>query len=162
MSEDLMLRGKWTFRAGDRQIVLTKKINEGREHVLMKALLWALYLPDYPDLRVEFSIPGRFKPDLVQLDAGGSVTFWAEAGKVSARKMRTLVSRYRRTHFVFAKWDSDLASFQRLLDKPLKSSRRRAPVDLISFPRDSAERFVTPGGIIDIHRSDLTWLRRQG
>lgn len=50
MTEDLLLRRKWSFRAGKRQIVVVKRAQESAEYVLMNALLWALYLSDYPDL----------------------------------------------------------------------------------------------------------------
>lgn len=43
VTSDLMLRRKWTLRAHGRQVVFVKKANESGEHVLMKALLWALH-----------------------------------------------------------------------------------------------------------------------
>jgi hypothetical protein len=33
------------LRAHGEQVVFVKRANERREHVLMKAILWALYLP---------------------------------------------------------------------------------------------------------------------
>ena len=48
MTDELFLRRKWTLRAHDRQVVFVKKSYESDTHVLMKALLWALYLPDVP------------------------------------------------------------------------------------------------------------------
>ena len=65
MDQDLMLRRKWTFKAHGKQIVLVKKRNEQSRHVLMKAFLWALYLPSFPRLTVEVGIGERFKPDVV-------------------------------------------------------------------------------------------------
>lgn len=62
MTSELMLRRKWTLRAHGEQVVFVKKRNERAEHVLMKSFLWALYLPDYPDLTVEISIGDRYKP----------------------------------------------------------------------------------------------------
>ena len=72
MGSDLLLRRKWTLRAHGRQVVFVKRQNESREHVIMKALLWALYLPEYPHLLVETSIGDRFKPDVVQLAPDGT------------------------------------------------------------------------------------------
>ena len=71
MMSDLPLRRKWTLRAHGNQVVLVKKPGESGEHVIMKALLWALYLPLYPDLTVEVPVGDRYKPDLVSLDAQG-------------------------------------------------------------------------------------------
>jgi hypothetical protein len=52
---DLVLRRKWTFKAHGKQVVFVRRPIESSEHVLMKALLWALYLPDYPSLSVEIA-----------------------------------------------------------------------------------------------------------
>lgn len=70
MSERYLCR-KLTFQAHGRTLVLVKRRSEKLEHPLMMALLWALYLPQYPDLRVEVPIGLRYKPELVQLDDQG-------------------------------------------------------------------------------------------
>ena len=67
MTQELKLRRKWTFRAHGKQVVFIKKTFESEIHVLTKAFLWALFLPDYPDLSVEIQVGNRFKPDLVQI-----------------------------------------------------------------------------------------------
>lgn len=159
MKKDLTLRRKWTFRAHGRQMVFVKKPLESDTHVLTKALLWALFLPQYPALSVEVHIGNRYKPDLVQLDGSGAPVFWGEAGRVSQRKMRTLVRRFRSTHFVFAKWGSRPEPFQRILTRAVASAGRSAPVDLISFPADSAERFIDRDGTIRIAAEDIDRLR---
>jgi len=86
MTQDLKLRRKWTFRAHGKQMVFFKKSFESDIHVLTKALLWALFLPDYPELSVEISIGNRYKPDLVQTSDNGMPIFWGEAGRVSQKK----------------------------------------------------------------------------
>jgi len=57
MSE-LYLRRKLTVSAHGRSLVLVKHANEKLEHRLMMALLWALYLPHYPELRVDVGRKG--------------------------------------------------------------------------------------------------------
>jgi hypothetical protein len=52
MDNELLMRGKYTFRAGDQKLVVVKKPVEHLRHVFMKALLWAFYMPIYPLLRV--------------------------------------------------------------------------------------------------------------
>ena len=52
MTQDLKLRRKWTFRVHGRQMVFVKKTFESDIDVFMKAFLWALFLPVYPDLSV--------------------------------------------------------------------------------------------------------------
>jgi hypothetical protein len=125
----------------------------------MKALLWALYLPDYPELTVELSIGARYKPDVVALDLGGQPLFWGEAGQVSAKKMHTLLRRYRATHFALAKWNSRLGPVAATVSDALIGLDRTAPVDLISFPADSAVRFFDGQGRIQVTLADLDWTR---
>lgn len=159
MTEELFLRRKWTLRAHGQQVVFVKKPNESSQHVLMKALLWALYLPAYPDLTVEVAIGDRYKPDAVALDASGAPLFWAEAGDVSRAKIRSLARRYRHTHFAIAKWDTSLEPLRASVTGALAGLGRSAPFDLISFPADSAERFIDDSGQIHVSHSDLRWLR---
>lgn len=159
MTAELMLRRKLTFRAHGKQVVFVKKANERPEHVIMKALLWALYLPAYPDLRVEVHVGDRYKPDVVALDDRGKPLFWAEAGQVGSEKIRSLARRYRSTHFVIAKWDTRLDPFIDLVTAALDSVTRSAPFDLVNFAPDSAERFIDDQGHIHITFADLQWTR---
>lgn len=140
-------------------MVFVKRANERREHVLMKAFLWALYLPEYPDLQVEIPVGDRYKPDVVSLDIRGEPRFWGEAGHVSSSKIRSLVRRYRYTHFALAKWDTALEPFIELLRDVLDDFDRRARFDVLHFPRDSAERFIDEGGEINLKHEDLEWKR---
>src|SRR4028119_470638 len=57
------LRRKLTVRAHGQSLVLVKRPIESAEHVIQKALLWARYLPQYSDLRVEVELPSpsRYK-----------------------------------------------------------------------------------------------------
>ena len=159
MTHDLKLRRKWTFRAHGKQIVFIKKPFESEIHVLTKAFLWALFLPDYPNLFVEIQVGDRFKPDLVQLNDDGKPVFWGEAGRVSPKKMRSLVHRFRSTHLAFAKWNMNLKPFQAMINKQIESTRRLAPVDLISIPAGSDEHFIGQDGTIQIAFSDVNRVR---
>jgi len=142
MTQELWLQRKWTFRAHGRQVVFVKKPQESTEHVLLKAFLWALYLPAYPELSVEVAIGDRYKPDVIALAPGGAALFWGEAGHVSPEKLRTLAKRYRSTHFALARWDARLESVLDLVSAALHGVERSAPFDLLCFPADSAGRFI--------------------
>lgn len=159
MSYEPLIRRKWTFRAHDQQVVFVKGTQERTAHVIMKALLWALYLPQYPDMRVEVRIGDRYKPDVVQLDAAGHPVFWGEAGRVSRDKIHALVRRFRTTHFVIAKWDTRLEPLEHIVAGALAGTSRAAPFDLITFAPDSAERFIDERGHITVTPDDLTWVR---
>jgi hypothetical protein len=139
--------------------VFVKKPNESTEHVLMKAFLWALYLPDFPHLTVEIRIGDRYKPDVVALDPQGTPLFWGEAGQVGSDKIRSLLRRRRHTHFAVAKWSSSFDALADLVHDELAKQPREAPVDLISFPDDSAERFIGATGTIRVTHRDLNWTR---
>jgi hypothetical protein len=159
MSRELELRRKWTLRAGDRRVVVVKKAYERSTHVVMKALLWALYLPEYPDLVIEVAIGDRYKPDVVALDQQGRPCFWGEAGQVGVKKIRSLARRYRRTHLAIAKWDTDLDLVHDMVRGALTGLDRKAPTDVICFPPDSIERFMDAEGTIRIHHDDVDWFR---
>ncbi len=152
------LRRKLTFRAHGSTLVLIKRPEESTEHVLQKALLWALYLPSYPTLRVEVPLPtgSRYKPDLLALD-GQRPLFWGECGVVSGAKLTDLLHRYRATHFVFSKWTastSTLEVFAASIERALEQTRRSAPVELICFPAHAAD-FIAESGEISITQTNV-------
>lgn len=148
------LRRKLSFRAHGRTLVLVKHPNEKLEHCLMMALLWALYLPQYPGLRVDVSIGRRYRPDLVQLAPDGQPQFWGEAGEVGAEKLHALCTRFRATHLVFAKWATNPQPFAALLQAALRTAQRTAPVELIVFRADAAD-CVDATGQIEISFGDV-------
>lgn len=154
-----MLRRKWTLKAHGRQVVFVKNKNEHAIHVLMKAFIWALYLPKYPDLSVEIKIGDRYKPDVVALDLAQQPLFWGEAGQVSERKLRSLFKRYPQTHFAIGKWNQRLEPHVAIVKKAKKGVKRMAPCDLISFPEDSVARFMAQDGQIEIGCEDLVWVQ---
>ena len=159
MDPNLELRRKWTFRAHGQQMIFIKKTMESSMHVWTKALIWALFLPDYPDLSVEPPMELRYKPDLVQLDEENNLVFWAEAGRISHRKIRWLVTRHRSTHIVFAKWHTRLTSLQKMITKATVQTSRTAPIDLIGVPLNSLDSFVDSKGSIRIQFKDVTRMR---
>ncbi len=171
MPSDLALRRTLTFRAHDgaerRTLVLVKKRGESIEHVLMKAVLWALYLPDYPAMQVEVPIGDTYKPDLVHLapPPGGPAygdpepVFWGEAGKVSAAKWRSLLKRFPDTHFALARWAERLGPHEAIVQRALDGRARRAPLDLISVPPDAEARFVAADGTVAVALSDVEHVR---
>jgi len=159
MADRLILPRKLRLHAGEHAVVFARGLNESSEHVLMKALLWALYLPQYPHLRVEIRIGDRYKPDVVQLDAQGRPIFWGEAGQVGEAKIRALVKRYRETHFAIAKWNRSLQPYVQIVRAALEGRQRGAPFDLIAFPADSDRRFVDAAGFVRVTWGEIEHLR---
>ncbi|MFD3163303.1 hypothetical protein [Herpetosiphon sp. NSE202] len=159
MSNELFLRRKWTFKAHGSQVVMIKRPVESSEHVIMKALIWALYLPNYPEARVETPIGLRYKPDVISLDNHGLPLFWGEAGHVGMDKLETLLKRYRQTHFVFAKWASNLEPLTQVIGELTSKIKRSAPIDLLSIPVDSGERFFATDGTISVEHSQIKYVQ---
>lgn len=154
------LRRKLTLRAHGEQVVFVKRAQERIEHVWMKAFLWALYLPDYPDLSVEVEVGDKYKPDVVDMDLRrGRPRFWGEAGHVGPEKIESLVDRYPRTHLAIAKWDRSLDAVRETVETAVHDVDRAAPVDLVRVPDDSAERVVDEKGRISIAWDDVSWTR---
>jgi hypothetical protein len=159
MSSDLFLRRKLTLRTAGDQVVFVKRPMESIEHVIMKALLWALYAEEYPQRSVEIRIGDRYKPDVVSLDGTDNPVFWAEAGKVGEAKIRSLARRFPSTHFAMGKWDTALEPYAAIIRDACSQAKRRAPFDLIRFPSDSVARFITNDRDVAIDRSDVEIIR---
>lgn len=168
MPSDLALRRTLTVRSPEdgAKLVLAKKRGESIEHVLMKAVLWALYRPLFPGVRVEVPIGDTYKPDLVALapPPGGLAygdpqpVFWGEAGKVSADKWRSLLRRFPDAHFALARWNERLAPHAALIEEALDGRPRRAPIDLVRVPPD-AERFLARDGTLALTFDDVEHVR---
>jgi hypothetical protein len=150
---------KRLLRAHGKKVVFARGYNESGEHVLMKALLWALYLPQYPDLTVEIRIGDRYKPDVVSLNEQGQPRFWGEAGQVSVQKIRSLARRYPDTHFAMGKWDTNLEPVIEIVKEALERTTRHAPFDVLRFPPDSGVRFIDSDGNVSVSHEDLKWIR---
>jgi hypothetical protein len=164
MISPIISRRKWKLYAHDRHIVIVKGSQERLSHPLMKAFLWALYLPEYPNITVEIRVGDKYKPDVVAFDGApgsreGRPVFWGEAGQVGVEKIRSLLRRYRETHFAIAKWDMRLNPLEQIVTGACDGLERLAPVDLLGFPPDSAERFIDEQGTIQITFADLNWIR---
>lgn len=159
MTNALVHRTRWTFDVGQRKIVLAQKADEQSHHVLMKAFLWALYLPKYPALSMELPIGSRYRPDVVQVDPRCRPQFWAESGKLGKTKICSLVKRFPHTHFAFGKWQSNLLPLERMLRSIVSTLERTEPIDLISFPADSAKLFLNNLGQIVIGFTGVTHIR---
>jgi hypothetical protein len=59
---------------------------ESFDHVLLKAVGFALFAREFPHLEIERKVGLRYKPDLVALSRIGGFDFWGECGINSVRK----------------------------------------------------------------------------
>lgn len=166
MVSRILSRRKWMLRAHDQHIVVVKGRQERLVHPLMKAFIWALYLPDYPTATIEVRIGDKYKPDVIAFSnddpfQDAQPIFWGEAGRTGKHKIESLVRRFPRTHFVMSKWDRTIRPFVDLVQPILADHRRDAPFDIINFP-ESTMHCVDDDGNIHITHDDVEWVRLSG
>jgi hypothetical protein len=164
MVSPILSRKRWKLYAHDQHIVVVNGQRERFVHPLMKAFIWALYLPQYPTASIEIRIGDKYKPDVVAFDADAGIyqrkmpSFWGEAGRVGRDKINSLVRRFPDTHFVIGKWATRLNPHVELVRTALADTTRNAPFDLISFPNETRQ-CVDADGNITISFDDVEWVR---
>lgn len=161
MLSKILTRTRWKLFAHKQHIVVKYGEREKFTHPLMKAFLWALYLPQYPTATIEVSIGDRYKPDVIAMPTQEDIfrvqtqpLFWGEAGQTGKDKIQSIVKRFPNTHFALAKWDSRLKPYEDIIAPILKGAKRNAPFDLLNFPEGS-EAFVDEDGNITIRFEDI-------
>jgi hypothetical protein len=91
------------FQLAGRRIRLWQRAGESYEHILMKALGFAMFVGKYPALEIEKRIGLRYKPDLSAQNAVGEILFWGEAGANSIRKTAWILKHTRTEKLVLFK-----------------------------------------------------------
>ena len=151
-------RSRVVFQAAGLQLPFLKARGESKEHLLMKALLWSLMVDTEMNVECELDIGHRYKPDVVALSGDGQPRWWGECGSVSAEKLSVLREAFPSTRITVCKWGhSDLSGYAAQLRQALPAVRVDAngapigaPIDLVSFPVDSVERFVANDGALSV------------
>jgi hypothetical protein len=151
----------YDFELAGRRVRLWQRRGESYGHVLMKALGYAMFAPEYPGLEIELPVGLRYKPDLVALNDGGAggpragarFLFWGECGMVSMRKVAWLLKHGDAERLVLFKIGSGVTAYTReLRDSVEPRYRERGRLTLVNFAADvvelAAERRVesVPGG----------------
>lgn len=145
-----------SFSAHSRRLVLHKPRGESVQHLVLKALLWSLLLPTYPDASCETDIGHRYRPDVIALSTDQQPLWWGECGSVSLAKLDELATTFPSTRLTVAKWGhSDASGYAGYLRSQLSLRRRSAPIEVLSFPADSVERFVSDLGEISLDLSQI-------
>ena len=86
----------YDFDLAGRRLRLWKRRGESYEHVLMKALGFAMYAGEFPQLEVEPDVGLRYTPDLLARRGGEEFSgrrflFWGECGTTGLRKNNWLL-----------------------------------------------------------------------
>ncbi len=125
------------FQIAGQKARLWQRNGESYEHVLMKALGYAMFVREYPTLEIEVKVGLRYKPDLVARNHAGDFLFWGEAGMNSLRKTNWLLKHTRTRKLALFKIAQNAAQFVEQLraEIPVKY-RSPGRLVLINFVSD--------------------------
>ena len=151
------------FELAGRRVRLWQRRGETYEHVLLKALGFAMYVWEYPRLEIELSVGLRYKPDLVALNegatprAGARFLFWGECGLVTMRKVAWLLKHGDAERVVLFKLDCGVRPLVReLRDAVPERYREGGRLQLVNFAADVADRAASH----KIERVPESWYRK--
>lgn len=127
----------YDFQLANRRVRLWRRLGESYEHVLMKALGYAMFIDEFPDLEIETKVGLRYKPDLVARDAEGDFIFWGEAGENAIRKTLWLLKHAKVERLVLFKIAVSQTQFVKQLREEIPAKYRPpGKLILINFVSD--------------------------
>ena len=97
--------------------------------------------------------PACVVADVVALSEAGTPYWWGECGSVTSDKLCDLHASFPSMRLTIAKWGhSDLSGYAAQLRQALPAVPEGAAprIDLVSFPDDSASRFVADDGSLSV------------
>ena len=128
------------FQIAGERVRLWQRTGESYRHVLMKALGFAMFAPEFPAMEIETKVGLRYKPDLVARNGAGAFLFWGEAGDNSIRKTNWLLKHARVERLVLFKTAVAERQFVKQLREEIPAKYRPPErVVLINFRSDIAE-----------------------
>jgi hypothetical protein len=138
-----------SFELAGRRVRLWQRPGESYGHVLLKALGYAMFVAEHPNLEVELRVGLRYKPDLVafQAAAGGSAApgarfaFWGECGMVTMRKVAWLLKHGQIARLVLFKIGCPVPALSKELREAVGPRQREGGrLLVVNFVPDIAER----------------------
>jgi hypothetical protein len=122
------------FTLAGRRVRLWQRAGESYEHVLMKALGYAMFAAEYPQMEIEVKVGLRYKPDLIAVGEAGDFDFWGECGANSFRKTAWILKHTRAKKLVLFKIGINADQFTRQLRAEIPAKYRAAgKLVLINF-----------------------------
>jgi hypothetical protein len=113
------------FTLAGNRVRLWQRTGESYEHVLMKALGYAMFAGEYPNLEIEVKIGLRYKPDLIARGAlEDEFQFWGEAGANSIRKTFWILKHTRTEKLVLFKIGQNIESLIKQLRAEIPAKYR--------------------------------------
>lgn len=127
----------YDFELSGEKIRLWQRIGESYEHVLLKALGYAMFVREFPNLEIEKRVGLRYKPDLVAQNENGEFVFWGEAGDNSVRKTLWLLKHARVEKLVLLKLAISETQFIKQLREEIPPRyRENGKLFVINFTKD--------------------------
>lgn len=128
------------FNLAGNRVRLWQRRGESYEHILMKALGYAMFVSEFPTMEIEIKVGLRYKPDLIARNIAGDFLFWGEAGANSIRKTSWILKHTRTKKLVLFKIGRNVTSLIEQLrgDIPAKY-RVDGRLTLINFVKDIAD-----------------------
>ena len=131
----------YDFELAGQRVRLWKRLGESYEHVLMKALGYAMFVEEFPMLEIEQSVGLRYKPDLVARDQLNRFIFWGECGANSLRKTHWLLKHAGVERLVLFKIERHVAQLAEQLRSSIDERyRAQGRVRIINFVEDIVAR----------------------
>lgn len=119
--------------AGNRRR-LWQRTGESYEHVLMKALGYAMFVAQYPHLEIERQVGLRYKPDLIAFNAQSDFAFWGECGQNSIRKTHWILKHTRTEKLLLFKIGMNTDSLIKQIREEIPAKYRlNGKLSLINF-----------------------------
>ncbi|HSK72133.1 MAG TPA: hypothetical protein VK892_10590 [Pyrinomonadaceae bacterium] len=112
------------FSLAGRRVRLWQRQGESYEHILMKALSYAMFVEKYPHLEIEVKIGLRYKPDLIARGEDGELEFWGECGANSIRKTAWILKHTRTKKFVLFKIGQNVVQLLEQLREEIQAKYR--------------------------------------
>ncbi|MDQ6785949.1 MAG: hypothetical protein M3033_03910 [Acidobacteriota bacterium] len=112
------------FQLAGQRTRLWQRLGESYEHILMKALGYAMFVREFPDLEIETKVGLRYKPDLVSRGENNKFVFWGEAGENATRKTLWLLKHARVERLVLFKIATSETQFIKQLREEIPQKYR--------------------------------------
>ncbi len=112
------------FQLAGKRMRLWQRQGESYEHILMKALGFAMFAEQYPTLEIEVKVGLRYKPDLIARNESGDFLFWGECGANSLRKTVWLLKHTRTQKLVLFKIGQNLEQLTKQLREEIPVKNR--------------------------------------
>ncbi len=125
------------FQLAGQRMRLWQRNGESYEHILMKALSYAMFYEKYPTLEIEMKVGLRYKPDLSVQTGERDFAFWGECGANSLRKTFWILKHTRTEKLVLFKINVNTNQFvAQLRDEIPVKYRANGKLSLINFVSD--------------------------